>query len=225
MPKDADDDGSGEVTFDEFCMLFGLPSASGEPLPAAGAASAGAPAAGSAAAPPRPPPTVDRVPTRAEKEENARLAKKHKVSEGEIQSLRESFWTFDADASGSIDCGELGQAMAALGVSASEAKLQEMIAQVDEDGGGSVEFEEFCALFHQQKELDPAQEAEKMFNLFDTDRSGFLSHSELANAIWKVNPKATNAEIKGLLRVCDPDDTGQVRLRGCFAGIGAYFLY
>ena len=168
MPKDADDDGSGEVTFDEFCMLFGIPSASSEPLPGA-AAFEEAPDAGSAAAPPRPPPSEDRAPTRAEKEENARLAKKHKVSEGEIQSLRESFWTFDVDASGSIDSGELGQVMAvcvcvcvrarayvrtcvracvpvcnsgevqvmaALGVSTSEEKLQQMIAQVDEGGGG-----------------------------------------------------------------------------------------
>ena len=42
---------------------------------------------------------------------------------------------------------------------------------MDEDGGGSVEFEEFCALFHEkEEETDPVKQAEKMFFLFDTDR-------------------------------------------------------
>jgi Ca2+-binding EF-hand superfamily protein len=47
------------------------------------------------------------------------------------------------------------------------------MAQADSDGGGEVDFREFCGIFLANEDLDA--QAERMFRMFDTDHSGFLS--------------------------------------------------
>ena len=48
---------------------------------------------------------------------------------------------FDKDADGTITTKELGTVMRSLGQSPTEAELQDMIDEVDEDGSGAIDFE------------------------------------------------------------------------------------
>mmetsp|Transcript_155831 Transcript_155831/g.283453 ORF Transcript_155831/g.283453 Transcript_155831/m.283453 type:complete len:540 (-) Transcript_155831:272-1891(-) len=56
------------------------------------------------------------------------------------------FQMFDHDSDGSIDVNKLGAVMRQLGHDPTEAELQEMIAEVDEDGNGLIDFPEFLSL-------------------------------------------------------------------------------
>lgn len=65
------------------------------------------------------------------------------LSEEEIEEIREAFNLFDTDGSGTIDPKELKAAMQSLGFEAKNATIYQMIGDIDKDGSGAIEFEEF----------------------------------------------------------------------------------
>jgi Ca2+-binding EF-hand superfamily protein len=65
--------------------------------------------------------------------------------QGDHQSrLKLAFSVFDKDNSGRITADEMRSVMSQFGLS--DAELDEMVKEVDEDGDGSIGFEEFCKL-------------------------------------------------------------------------------
>lgn len=75
------------------------------------------------------------------------IFKKEKENDRLVRILRETFESYDADGSGCIDGNELKMLMAQLGKDMSEDMANEMISQVDQDGNGEIDFEEFIAMF------------------------------------------------------------------------------
>ena len=53
-----------------------------------------------------------------------------KMSEEQIAELKQAFNEFDADGGGSINTGELGYAMRAMGMNPTEAELLDLINEV-----------------------------------------------------------------------------------------------
>merc|ERR1711972_651315 len=77
---------------------------------------------------------------------------------------------FDTDGSGSIDSKELKVAMRALGFEPKKEEIQKMISDVDDDGSGTIEYEEFLRMMtHKILNRDPKDEILKAFRLFDDD--------------------------------------------------------
>eukprot|EP01065_Artemidia_motanka_P027447 TRINITY_DN32650_c0_g1_i1.p1 TRINITY_DN32650_c0_g1~~TRINITY_DN32650_c0_g1_i1.p1 ORF type:complete len:282 (+),score=95.94 TRINITY_DN32650_c0_g1_i1:79-846(+) len=71
---------------------------------------------------------------------------KKSLTNGQIEGLRECFNHFDKDGSGSIDVSELREVFRAFGQEMTEAELDNMMKDVDDDGSGEIEFEEFLML-------------------------------------------------------------------------------
>lgn len=69
-----------------------------------------------------------------------------KLTDQQKQEIKEAFDLFDTDGSGSIDENELRVAMKALGFEAKDEEVHKMIVDVDEDGNGGVEFDEFLKM-------------------------------------------------------------------------------
>lgn len=61
----------------------------------------------------------------------------------EVEAYRKAFSAFDADGSGTIDVKELKSTLQALGQKVTDEEVFVMISQVDEDGSGEIEFQEF----------------------------------------------------------------------------------
>ena len=64
----------------------------------------------------------------------------------ELRDHRELFESFDTDGSGEIDAEELQQLCGTLGNKLSLAEAEEMIADIDVDGNGLVDFNEFLSM-------------------------------------------------------------------------------
>merc|ERR1712100_878441 len=68
------------------------------------------------------------------------------LSDEQLDEIREAFSLFDADASGMIDIRELMAAMRAHGFEVKNEELKKMVADIDNDGNGTIEFTEFLQM-------------------------------------------------------------------------------
>ena len=68
---------------------------------------------------------------------------KGKFTDSQITSFQEVFTFYDKDASGNIDRDELASVLQTLGEDVTDAKLDEMVSEVDQDGDGEVSWAEF----------------------------------------------------------------------------------
>lgn len=63
-----------------------------------------------------------------------------------LEETREAFLLFDKDNNGTIDTSELGAVMRSLNMNPTDTELKDMINEVDGNGNGSIEYEEFVAM-------------------------------------------------------------------------------
>jgi Ca2+-binding EF-hand superfamily protein len=67
-------------------------------------------------------------------------------SDEQISKLMECFGALDDDGSGSIGIDELEEPLIGLGFADTREDVLKMIEDVDEDGSGMIEFEEFLEI-------------------------------------------------------------------------------
>merc|ERR1711959_322760 len=92
------------------------------------------------------------------------------LSDQQVRECREAFELFDTDSSGSIDAKELKTAMRALGLDATSDEIRKMITDINKDGSGTIELEEFIGMMSARMGAsDSREEIEKVFKLFDDD--------------------------------------------------------
>ena len=80
-----------------------------------------------------------------------------------------------------IDIRELKAAMRALGFEVNNKELKKMVAGIDGDGNGTLEFGEFLQMMTcRMGEKDSREDIEKVFKLFDDDNTNKISFRNLA---------------------------------------------
>ena len=65
------------------------------------------------------------------------------LSAEEVQDVKDAFDLFDVDGSGAISVSEFCEAMKSLGMDKSNKAVFNMVSELDEDGSGEIEFDEF----------------------------------------------------------------------------------
>jgi len=89
------------------------------------------------------------------------------LTEDQVEEFKEAFALFDKDGDGTITADELGVVMRSLGRNPTREELEAMIAEVDEDGSGEIEFPEFLKLMALKfREQDPIDELREGFHVF-----------------------------------------------------------
>ena len=83
-----------------------------------------------------------------EKKKRAWMQKRGKehlldFTDDQLRKLKECFLSLDDDGSGSIGVAELENPLIGLGFANSRQEILDMVAEVDEDGSGQIEFDEF----------------------------------------------------------------------------------
>ena len=98
------------------------------------------------------------------------------IDEDQMEELKEAFTLFDTNHSGSIDARELKAAMRALGHEVTKAMCSAMFREVDKDPETDLTFDDFCKIMAPRlKAADQRDEVMKVFQLFDTDKQGFIT--------------------------------------------------
>ena len=97
------------------------------------------------------------------------------LTEEQIGAFQDAFFQFDTDHDGVINAKELGPVLRAIGQNPTEAELQDAINEVDVDGSGAVEWEEFCVLIYRKmREKDPENEIKQAARVFDPEGLGYI---------------------------------------------------
>jgi len=104
------------------------------------------------------------------------MQRKTNFTPAELERLKKRFMKLDSDNSGSIDREEF----LSIPQVASNPLANRMIAIFDEDGGGSVDFQEFVGGLSAFSGRGGREEKLKFaFKVYDMDRDGFISNGEL----------------------------------------------
>lgn len=133
------------------------------------------------------------------------------LNEQEIEELREAFDLFDTDGSGTIDPTELKTAMESLGFKAQNETVFQLINDIDKNGTGDIDFEEFLDLMTMKLgEGETEEDIRKVFDLFDDDKSGYITLQNLKRVTKDLGENMTDAELLEMIERADSDDDGQV---------------
>ena len=163
----------------------------------------------------------------------------------ELMRYKKQFALLDADGGGSIGEDKLGAMMAKLDITVSAQMLTELIAEVDEDGNGEMDFTEFLAMMDKMKTrqrastqdaMRAAAEAaqlasyvvsdadaerfgfdadeilgyKRMFATFDADGGGSIDEEELIAAFAKMGEHLSWEQVGELIAAVDEDGNGEI---------------
>uniref|UniRef100_A0A2K5RHV4 EF-hand calcium-binding domain-containing protein 11 n=1 Tax=Cebus imitator TaxID=2715852 RepID=A0A2K5RHV4_CEBIM len=96
--------------------------------------------------------------------------------------------------------------MRPLGQNPTEAKLQDMINEVDADGNGTIDFPKFLKV----KDTDSEEEIREAFCVLDKDGNGYTSAAELHHGMTNLGENLTDDKVDAMIREADIDGDSQV---------------
>lgn len=135
------------------------------------------------------------------------------LSNEQVAELKEAFRLFDKDLDGRITATELGIVMRSLGQRPTDTELKNMVTMVDQDGNGTIEFNEFLHMMAKKmKETDKEHELREAFRVFDRNHDGFISAPELKLVMTNLGEKVTDEEVEDMIKEIDLDGDGLINL-------------
>ena len=133
------------------------------------------------------------------------------LSEEKITEFKAAFELFDKDRDGAINNKELGTVMRNLGQNPSEEELKQMIKEIDLDGNGVIDFNEFLYLMVKKMNgNDTEEELLEAFKVFDRDGDGYVTSHELRSVMTSLCEGTTQEEVEEMIKEADIDGDGQV---------------
>ncbi|XP_044972491.1 probable calcium-binding protein CML12 [Hordeum vulgare subsp. vulgare] len=141
-----------------------------------------------------------------------------RLQDEQLGQLRELFLRFDLDGDGSLTKLEIAALLRSLGLRpAAGDEIHTLIASMDADGNGTVEFDELASSLSQlllgpgrpAVAVDHEQLAEA-FRAFDRDGNGYISAAELARSMAQMGHPICYAELTDMMREADTDGDGSI---------------
>uniref|UniRef100_A0A8B9EMP6 Troponin C, skeletal muscle n=1 Tax=Anser cygnoides TaxID=8845 RepID=A0A8B9EMP6_ANSCY len=135
-----------------------------------------------------------------------------------IAEFKAAFDMFDADGGGDISTKELGTVMRMLGQNPTKEELDAIIEEVDEDGSGTIDFEEFLVMMVRQMKEDAKGKSEEelanCFRIFDKNADGFIDIEELGEILRATGEHVTEEDIEDLMKDSDKNNDGRIDFDG-----------
>ena len=99
----------------------------------------------------------------------------------------------------------------ALGFEPAADEVRSMVASVDKDGSGLVDYDDFVALMAAKVAArDPLEELRKAFRLFDDDETGKISFANLKRVARELGEALSDEELQEMIDEADRNGDGEV---------------
>ena len=132
---------------------------------------------------------------------NAKNYERPGLSADEVEEIKEAFDIFDVDQSGAISVSELLNAMRSLGFDTKNPAIFKMISDMDEDGNGEIEFDEFLDMMTARiSDTNTKEDLERVFKLFDEDRNGEITVENLRRVAKELGEDIPDDELNEIVR-------------------------
>ncbi|GMP31504.1 hypothetical protein CsSME_00005685 [Camellia sinensis var. sinensis] len=90
-------------------------------------------------------------------------------------------------------------------------QINQMIADVDKDGSGAIDFDEFVHMMTAKiGERDTKEELMKAFHIIDQDKNGTISATDIQRIAKELGESFTDKEIQEMIEEADRDRDGEV---------------
>lgn len=133
------------------------------------------------------------------------------LTDEEICEIKEAFDLFDVERCGTIETRDLKNAMEAQGFQDKSPTIFKMVCELDVEGKGRVDFEEFLDMMTEHAVEDSSlEEIRKVFNLFDIDQTGYIELTNLKQIAKELGESLNEEEIIELIAKSDADGDGKV---------------
>ncbi|KAH3709776.1 hypothetical protein DPMN_069241 [Dreissena polymorpha] len=132
-----------------------------------------------------------------------------------FQISETTFNLLDEDKDGRLTQKELAKLLRYTGSLKSEAEMEELLAPIDTDHNGSIDFEEFKKFIIEKDILksladEVCYEMKDAFNFFDKDGNGFIDKDELRKVLTQVGDKMPEEVADDFLREADLNGDGKI---------------
>ncbi|ELP84686.1 calmodulin, putative [Entamoeba invadens IP1] len=135
------------------------------------------------------------------------MTDKKELTVEQQQEYKEAFQLFDKDNDGKITAEELGTVMRALGANPTMLKISEIVKQFDKENSGKFDQATFLnIMLDYGQEVDSTEDIKKAFEIFDKERNGFISASELKHVLTTLGEKLSEQEVDDLLKEIGVED-------------------
>ncbi|KAG6528555.1 hypothetical protein ZIOFF_010733 [Zingiber officinale] len=138
---------------------------------------------------------------------------------------QEAFALFDRNGDGHITPQELESVLQSMGYHPTRKDLMDMIKEVDTDGNGTIELNEFQdIIFNAITEANAEDELKEAFKLFDKDNNGLISPNELMSVICNLGKEVEYDEVEAMIKEVDLDGDVHVDFREFSRVMGGWQL-
>jgi len=128
--------------------------------------------------------------------------------------LRKVFDSFDHQKKGSIPSSMVQTIFTVMGQRVDPEHLKSIIAEVDADGSGELEFPEFVQLAAQfliEEDAEEMQnELKEAFRLYDKEGNGYITTATLREILHELDDKLSPDDLDGIITEIDEDGSGTI---------------
>lgn len=132
----------------------------------------------------------------------------------QLDQLRDIFSRFDMDDDGSLTHLELAALLRSLGIKPSGDQIHVLLANMDSNGNGAVEFDELVNAIMPDlingEILENQGQLLEVFRSFDRDGNGYITLAELAGSMAKMGQPLTYRELTEIIKEADVDGDGVI---------------
>ena len=127
------------------------------------------------------------------------------------ENYKKIFEMYDSNKDGNVNSLELANILKAIDINASDEEIKDIIAELDLEGNGEINFENFVSIVkRREKDVDNEEEVLNAFKLFDKEGNGLININELKHIMLTVGNNISETELNDLLKEADTDNDGYI---------------
>lgn len=139
------------------------------------------------------------------------IEKKLAIPEEKLLEYREAFDRFDRDKSGTVSVEEIQKTLKSYGQDLTVGEVRNMISDLDVDGSGTLDFDEFTTFIQRTtEEISEEDEVIRAFRTFDRDNNGWLSCAEFKHILTNLGDRFTDEEVNEIFKEADLNHDGRL---------------
>ena len=135
-----------------------------------------------------------------------------KKEEIDIKELEKEFINITGNLQGSIDKKALKVFTKNLDQNFSEEEIDHLIEEIDEDGNGKIEFQEFLKALA-NKSIEDERIIKQAFAILDRSDSGYITQNDLRHAMLCLGENYSAEEINEMISLVDDDQDGVINFQ------------